>query len=447
MKTLKIISVTLALFLLTGQNIKGQTISAKEDSIRLANTSLFQEYVKSNNYADAVKPWELVYEKFPASTAYIYAYGAKILAWQISEAKTQEEKKALINKLMKLYDDRIIYFGTNAKQPEGWILGMKALDYVSYHPEDELKKDAYNWLEKSITLLGEKSELAFLQQYIILSSNIYLKDKTHGAKYIQDYITVSGIIDNDLNALSENDSTERKQYELIKKNNESIFISSGAADCKTLELIYDKDLEANKTNAEWLNKTCSFFRILKCTESETYFNASVYLHKIKPTIESANGCAEMMYLKKNYSSAISFYNEAISLETKNSNKAEYQYKIAQIYYLHIKNLPKARDYANEAIVNKPNWAKPYILIAMMYAETKNVFGDDAILNATVYWAAVDKLEKAKKVDPSSAEDAQSLINTYKKYYPKKEDVFFKPELEPGKLFEIGGWINESVISR
>jgi hypothetical protein len=135
-----ILSISFMFALLGVQNIKAQAPTQKEDSIRLANTSLFQEYVKSGNYADAVKPWEFVYLNFPSSTAYIYAYGTRILNWQISQSKTEAEKKELIAKLMKLYDDRITYFGTNARQPEPWILGMKALDYVTYHPEDPLKK-------------------------------------------------------------------------------------------------------------------------------------------------------------------------------------------------------------------------------------------------------------------------------------------------------------------
>jgi hypothetical protein len=69
------------------------------------------------------------------------------------------------------------------------------------------------------------------------------------------------------------------------------------------------------------------------------------------------------------------------------------------------------------------------------------------LAKTVYWAAVDKLEKAKSVDPSCAAEAQKLINSYRQQYPSKEDVFFKPELKPGTTFHIGGWINEDVRCR
>jgi hypothetical protein len=85
----------------------------------------------------------------------------------------------------------------------------------------------------------------------------------------------------------------------------------------------------------------------------------------------------------------------------------------------------------------------------MYATNGNkIFGNDETFNATIYWAVVDKLERAKAVDPSCAANANRMIATYKQYYPKAEDVFMRPELsEKGKTFHIGGWVNENVICR
>ena len=445
MKTKNIILVIIAAAFFSAQQAAAQAMTSKEDSIRLINTSLFQEYVKSENYADAVKPWQIVYENFPASTAFTYAYGARILAWQISQAKTPEERKELIEKLMKLYDDRITYFGTNQRQPTPWILGMKALDYINYHPEDVLKKSAYEWFGAAISGLGENSELAFIQQFLYLSNNLYFSDKSHAEQFIQDYLKVSDITAAKIkNAAND---TQRQQAELVKQGNDALFAASGAADCDMLEKIYSKDLEANKDNIEWLNNTLGFFKKLRCIESPTYFKASVFAHKITPTAESAAGIAEMSYLNNEYSKAISFFEEAVSLAEDRADKAEFQYKIAQIYFNKLNNFPRTREFARAAIANRPNWGEPYILIAMAYANSKNIFGDDAILNSTVFWAAVDQLEKAKQVDQSISARVNPYITSYRANFPKKEDVFFKPELEPGKPFIVGGWINETVTSR
>ena len=47
----------------------------------------------------------------------------------------------------------------------------------------------------------------------------------------------------------------------------------------------------------------------------------------------------------------------------------------------------------------------------MYASSPN-WSDEAALNKCTYFAVIDKLQKAKSVDPSVAEEANKLIGTY-----------------------------------
>ena len=54
--------------------------------------------------------------------------------------------------------------------------------------------------------------------------------------------------------------------------------------------------------------------------------------------------------------------------------------------------------------------------------------------------------KAKSVDPSLAEEANKLIDTYSQYYPKKEDAFFHNVTE-GSSYTVGGWINRTTKVR
>jgi tetratricopeptide (TPR) repeat protein len=106
---------------------------------------------------------------------------------------------------------------------------------------------------------------------------------------------------------------------------------------------------------------------------------------------------------------------------------------------------KAREAARNSLEFNPNNGKPYILIGKLYAGS-NVF-DDPVLKKTVYWVAVDKFQKARQVDPSCADEAADLIRRYSPHFPSKDDIFFKPELQEGKSFFVGGWISESTICR
>jgi tetratricopeptide (TPR) repeat protein len=225
-----------------------------------------------------------------------------------------------------------------------------------------------------------------------------------------------------------------------------LFAQSGAADCQTLDKIYKPKMAQNLTNQEFLNSVIGFYRRVRCNESEVYFDASVALHKIAPTAESAAGNGAMSYKKGDFAKAIAFYDEATRLTDDKSLKADYQYTIAQIYYKDLNNYPRSREYARNSLEFNPNNGSAYILIGIMYAKSKGIY-DDPVLAKTIYWVAVDKFIKAKQVDPSVTKDANELINTYTPHFPSKEDIFFQPELKVGSSFTVGGWIQETTICR
>ena len=81
----------------------------------------------------------------------------------------------------------------------------------------------------------------------------------------------------------------------------------------------------------------------------------------------------------------------------------------------------------------------------MYASSPK-WSDEAALNKCTFFAVIDKLQKAKSVDESVAEQANELIRTYSGYTPKDEDLFFIG-LKKGDAVTIGGWIGETTIIR
>ena len=411
----------------------------------LVNISLFNESAKNKQYADAIKPWRAAYTECPGANKAIYSRGREILQWQISQAKDDATYKASFDELMAMYDSRIKYFGKDDRYPTPWILGLKALDYITYAKSDVLKKPAYAWLEQSIDGLGENTELEVIRQFMVLSTAIYQADKTHAEKYLADYLKIKAVFEKQLKnpALKNPEITSQMEQGL-----DALFVQSGVADCKTLDGIYQTKLKDNLTNLDFLKNVISFYKRVRCTESEVYFSASVAAHKIQPTAESADGCAEMSYKKGEFSKAISFYDEATKLSTDKMEKAEFQYKIAQIYYIELENFPRAREYARNSLEYNPNNGSPYLLIGSMYAKSRGIY-DDPVLAKSIYWVAVDKFVKAKQVDqsPKNIEDADKLIRVYSAYFPSKEDIFFQPDLQAGKSFTVGGWIGESTICR
>ena len=124
-------------------------------------------------------------------------------------------------------------------------------------------------------------------------------------------------------------------------------------------------------------------------------------------------------------------------------KANYNYSIAVDLYKQ-KQYGSARSYCLKALEQKSNYGQPYILIAMLYAASP--VGEDSFQKSQTYWLVIDKLNRAKAVDPSVSADANKLINSYKGQCPNKEEAFMH-SITPGTSVTIGGWINETTTAR
>ncbi|MDR0370709.1 MAG: hypothetical protein LBH80_02490 [Prevotellaceae bacterium] len=427
----------------------GAAVFAQEedgDKQCLVNISLFNESAKNKQYADAYTPWLAAYGECPDANRAIYQRGREILQWKFTQLKTAEEFNETLKLMMEMYDKRIQYFGEDPRYPTPWILGIKALDYVTYQQDEKLKPTAYEWFVKSIDALGKESEIPVLTEFFKLSAAMYKADKeTHGEKFITDYLKISDLLDKQANDPENKNAAFSAQW---KQAIDYEFVQSGAAECTTLDEVYAKKVAENLENLEYLNNVLAFYRMTGCTDQDVYFMAAEAAHKIEPTEGSALALAQMSYTKrKNYEEAINYYQQATDLTENNIDKADHQYKIAFVYYNDLKNYQRARDYARNALKFNPNRGDAYLLIGFMYAASK--IYDDPVLAKSVYWAAVDKFIQAKNADsdPENVASANRYIASYSQYFPSKEDIFFHPDLTDGGSFTVGGWIGETTRVR
>jgi tetratricopeptide (TPR) repeat protein len=231
---------------------------------------------------------------------------------------------------------------------------------------------------------------------------------------------------------------------VARSNIDAYFINSGAASCQDLDTIYAPKIEANKDNIEYLNKVINVMSMLKCTNEDAYLTASEYALAINPTAKAAMGVGFRYFKKGETDKALELFDQAIELETSVTNKAEMCYKAGVANYS-IKKYAKAREYAQKAISLNSTYGAPYILIAQCYAAAPN-WNDNATLNKCTYYAVLDKLNKAKAVDPSVAKEVQKMYSAYSTHTPKIEDLFFLG-YSKGQAITIGGWINERTTIR
>ena len=422
----------------------GSKYGTGEDSIRcLENLSLYTNYYKIKNYDLAYDSWKIVYDECPtAAGRTLYSQGAYLITYKMAKETDPAKKQEWFKELMKCYDQRVKYFGKDKKYPEAWVRGRQAIDYITYSPEKDYLQAALPWLEQAVNYGKHNADNDVIQKYFELLEVRYQTDKAkYSESFINDYIALGDMVDKRI-AMGDK---YKEAYIITRNNLNALFINSGAADCATLEGVFSTKVEENKLNDAELEKIINIFDKADCKESEIYFTASSYAHALNPVAKTAVGCARQAFKKEDYNKAISFYNEAIALEEVDTLKYTYAIEKANTLYI-AKRYSEAKSAALQAISFDSRQGEPYMLLATIYV-TVDPYPEDPILNKTKYWVAVDKLQTAKSIEPELAEKANTLINSYRKFYPTKEEVFFKPELAPGASFTVGGLINESVRCR
>ena len=436
--------VALPSFAVKGVEDEKSKYGTGEDSIRcLENLSLYTNYYKIKDYNAAYDSWKVVYDECPkANGRTLYQHGAFLIAAKMSQEKDPAKKQAWFNDLMKCYEQRVKYFGNDKKYPAAWVRGRQAIDYIAYSPEKDYLAVALPWLEQAVNSGKHNADSDVIQKYFELLEMRYQTDKAkYSESFINTYLELGDLVDKRI-AMGDK---YKEAYTITRNNLNAMFINSGAADCSTLEGVFAAKVEENRNNDAELEKIINLFDKADCKESEVYFTASGYSHALNPVAKTAVGCARQAYKKEDYNKAVTYYNEAIALEEVDSLKYIYAFEKANALYS-AKRYAEAKSSALQAISFDSKQGEPYLLLATIYV-TVDPYSEDPILNKTKYWAAVDKLQTAKSIDPELAEKANTLINSYRKFYPTKEEVFFKPELAPGADFKVGGLINETVRCR
>lgn len=419
------------------------------DSVRcIMNLVQYGDAVKQKDFKGAYEPWVVVFNECPlAKKTTLYIDGVKI-AKALYKSTNDEQYYDL---LLKVYDQRMKYYGNDKNYPTSYLKGMKALDILTYKEGDEANKTAIALFEESFKGDAKTIQPAFVQKYVLSTVNLYKSGLYKADDVVNNYITAGDVITAIQNSgkkfKTDKDKAEFDELVATTKDQvDQIFAQSGAADVETLNNVFGPQLEANKDNVDWLKKVNKFLSKSKGgDESELFFATSENLHKIEPAASSARGLARMNIKKGNTDDAISYYKQAIELEEDNVDKAKYYYELATVYFSQ-HSFAAAKGAALSAAGLREGWGDPYILVGKIYAAGAPSIGSEEWEKKAGYWAAVDKFYKAKSVDESVTAEANQLIGQYSQYFPNKEDLFMHG-VNVGESYTVGGFIGESTKVR
>jgi tetratricopeptide (TPR) repeat protein len=433
-------------------------IACKEDQKVKENLSIYYEYYKSKNYKDAYRAWSYVYDNCPSAHKNIYIHGPKLIKYKYKKATTPEEKKMYLAKLLKVYDDRLVYFPGK----EGYVLGMKGSDMINF--KIGTSKEAYDVLSKAYDVDGNELGASVLYAYFTASTRLFNEKVFGDEEVFKVYDQVVEAIDynkeektnviakyeqmiDDGKTLSKKEtkilSKAKKyygSYETVEANVEKII--GKIATCDRLDVLYGQKYETNKGDIDWVNGGVKMMTRKKCFDSKVFFKLIDSKSKLAPDASSSRVAGLLSLSHKEYSKALKYYEEAIELGDDANKKADDYYKAAQCLFK-LGQRSKARSYAYKAIDSRKGWGEPYLLIGDMYAASANACGTNAFEKKAVYWAALAKYSTARNVDPKVSKKAAKKINAWGSQVPNKTMIFQFGYIGKPK-YKIGCWINETV---
>lgn len=424
-----------------------------KDSVKcVENLSLYRESFKQwkqSNYEGpsvfhAYNNWQWVLANCPKASENIYLDGAKMLDFFANNAKDENKKKTLIDSLMMVYDKRIEMFPLHYKtgQPQkGAILGRKGVNLYQLDPS--AYKEVYTILNESFQLEKADTDGTVYVYYFRSAAKMAQKGELDTTVVVDIYDQISEYIDQNIKKykVAGNDK-EVSNCEKIQGNIESTF--EPFATCHDLVKIYNQKFSKTPNDIDLLKKITKVLEKRKCVEEPLFFDATVNLYNLEPTPESAYLIGKLMLRQKRYAEAIPYMEDATNMEDLEKVKDAYIF-LAQAYQA-LSNYPKARQKALKATENQPTWGEPFAFIGDLYAISANDCGDNELTKKVAYWAAIDKYNQAKRIDPKLTEEMDKRIRTYSVYFPPAEVLFFY-NLNEGDSYDVGCWINETTTIR
>lgn len=464
--------VSLALVAITAVTAKAQTEKVwgqtAADSVKCwENYNIAGSYYKSKSYADAYDAWYQLYQTCPGAKENTFKIAPKIVEAKIKAEQDPATKMEIAKVLIEQYNVRLQYFPGN----EGFVKTDKAAKYNKYFKDSLVT--GYKLFQEAFEVAGNDMYPHHLNSYFNAAVRMYKADNIELDQLLADYNFINEALDYNVNKYNRDvEELQTKKdsgqcdakcekyltrntkildgYDKVQRNINKMI--APVLSCTNLAKIYNEEaFELNKGDATWLKTAATMLEKEKtddegnradCTDNPIYFSVAEALYALEPSAQAARSMARLAYSKKEYSTSIKYYEEAINLEEDDRKKSKDYLKLAVIQQKK-GSLASAKSSALKAASLNKKWGDPYLVLASVYGDAAGTCGSNAIEKNAVYWAAINKLNYAKSIDPTVTSKANSLISAYKKALPDLSTAFALG-IKEGDTINIGCWINETV---
>ena len=418
---------------------------------------------------EMVNAWREVFLNCPRSSQLIYTRGEKIMDYFIRT--NPKDKDAYIDTICLMMDNRAKYFPTDPKTGASQvanIMGRKG--FLIYTYNKNRYEEAYNVLKDAVDMDASQMQAAYIDAYFRAAIDMVNNDKAEKMTVINVYQELSEVVDNNISALADTEAelvAAKEEAEAggdadavasfdkqLEKNEKSINNNKGTksnldnlfqpfASCEDLIKVFSAKMKETPDDVTLLKRITTILDKKDCADSKLFLDAAVRLNELEPSPEASYSLGIKFFKDRKWSDAATFFEQAT--KTDNNDRRYRAYRNLGMCYENMGSLGRARDIYRRAAQVDPTNGEPYLLIAMLYAGSAKQYNGD-IERGAVYWAAVDKCQKAKSLDPSCSDKANSLIRAYTAAFPSMETIFFN-DYNEGQSFNVGGWIGETTTIR
>jgi tetratricopeptide (TPR) repeat protein len=397
--------------------------------------SLYYENFKNENFASARKDlkWILNHAPgFPAGDDRNYERAVELYSGLAASASGEKQ--------MAYLDTAMTYLTT--AQPK---MDEAGLDYSEYAWEIEKGR----FLQQHGDKIDEKPD--GLESHIAHYRNAFdLKPKEINPYYINQ--VMKGLMEEGdqeavlafADKVETNRGDDAEAMKIVDRTRNKIFGRNPQARINYLE----SQMEKNPEDAEVMASL--FDALVQQGNIQRASKVAEKLMKTDPPADIVRQVAKMRLDNGRPKAAFQTYQQAEEAGASLSAQDYYNMGTAQ---QRMGNLSKARTFYRKALDEKSDFGRAYIAIGDLYAKAVSQCGGSKMArnDKAVYWLAVDMYQKAKQVDSSIASTANNKIQTYRKYFPNQEDIFYRDDWEAGQSFTINygcySWINKTTTVR
>jgi len=415
--------------------LAAEELPPEDELIRGEQMSIYREFFKWKDYDLALEAWWTLFNDYPDVSEKLYVDGVTMYRHFIQETPEGQARNAKIDTLMRIYDQRMTYFGG-----EGNVLGRKGSDLLRFRSDSQDEVEAaYGMLNKSLDIQKSNSRETVMLNYMAASLLLQRAAVIDRSQALEDYFLVTGLLDHSGRSSSRRERTRATLEGMVEKEN---IIS-----CEGLDLHFGPQFEQNNGNPDLLKRIIHSYSLAGCEQSALYTDASEKLYELDPGSESAHQLALLFISRNDLEKAAGYLQMAVvDDQLPKDKRAEWFYELS-IVCLAKGNPCDAIAYAREALAYSDDHGKACLALGDAFIACRKELGDD-FSQQSAYWAAADMYQTAARMDPALAEESSEKLDICAAQFPSKEEVFFQ-DLKVGTNYRVGGCIqaNTTVRSR